>query len=913
MITAMYKALPRRGYPILVLRLRGLRGLSSHAGGGERWRGQPQQQQQQQESKEVKVSVWWDFQKCQLPPDANPCRVAPRVTAALRAAGIRGPVEITAFGDVFVLPRPVQEVLAATGVAFSHVPASGKDGSDRSFIADLVYWIAQNPPPAHFFLISGDEHFANILHRLRMSNYNILLACPNNEPSILCSAATIMWPWEALIKGEGFTRKHFNQPPDGLSCSWYGNYRGALDDPFQKAEPKHSVNVSLQTKKPEKPPITSKSVVNGPDYARFIDPLPGDSQPALVGEKSFTRMSYQQSIGDRKCLTETKNEKPRSSNVPSSPSDILSLEQQKIPVGDDPFLQGEFNHSMNVPLQTKKPEETPRIPKSVITCIRRALNSYPEGVNLEDLLSELKENKLFMYNGLYGFKNFSALLQAMPDYVKFIDPLPGDSQPVVVGEKSFNRFPSAQSNGEVKCLIETKNEKPPSSNIPSSPSDILSPEQRKIPIVDAPSSQSGLLSRDQRKAPPVDFIKPSEPPAGHMEADMVITAATPSSEAQGSSDVTSQEGQHNRHLRKAMKNCSTADNADVNGPDNSSAGSTSLSDDPSNNCSETDVKRNFANTKNHNGETVEISKAEKIRGSGESNKGIFSWAARWWSSGKSDTQDNQNHDGTRKDLDKGCSFVNSASGQQVGVEMFEKSYFWDALQQYLLTHHGSKLVSEAKAREELAHGLQKGCSLLKGLDEKHIHQLVHLLISEKKWIKECRSETFHFQLTLPQRGTCAPLHSCKPEGSTSPLTNGNGQASCKGNEYRGNVDDFAWEELGPVSSAGDPHPETGKVVCYHPPTSSDDEFSDGEIHAVDEQAGKDSDAEFSENENHTASQQARRDPSRSSLVEIIALWETGKDDGSPPRNFKAECSRTNKHYRQCYRPSTKQQRQQQHS
>ena len=218
-------------------------------------------------------------------------------------------------------------------------------------------------------------------------------------------------------------------------------------------------------------------------------------------------------------------------------------------------------------------------------------------------------------------------------------------------------------------------------------------------------------------------------------------------------------------------------------------------------------------------------------------------------------------------------------------------------------------------REELAHGLQKGCSLLKGLDDKHIHQLVHLLISEKKWIKECRSETFHFQLTLPQRGTCAPLHACKPQGSSSPLTNGNGQASCKGNEDHGNVDDFAWEVLGPVSSAGDPHPETGKVVCYHPPTSSDDEFSDGEIHAVDEQAGKDSDAEFSEDESHTASQQARRDPSRSSLVEIIASWETqtGKDDGSPPRNFKAECSRTNKHYRQCYRPSTKQQQQQQHS
>jgi hypothetical protein len=126
----MSQALARRGYPLLILRVQGTRALSSHAagggvgapyGGGERWRGHPHQQE---ESKAVKVSVWWDFQMCQLPPGANPCRVAPRITAALRAAGIRGPVEITAFGDVFTLRRSAQEVLAATGVAFSHVPPS---------------------------------------------------------------------------------------------------------------------------------------------------------------------------------------------------------------------------------------------------------------------------------------------------------------------------------------------------------------------------------------------------------------------------------------------------------------------------------------------------------------------------------------------------------------------------------------------------------------------------------------------------------------------------------------------------------------------------------------------------------------------------------------------------------------------
>ena len=260
----------------------------------------------------------------------------------------------------------------------------------------------------------------------------------------------------------------------------------------------------------------------------------------------------------------------------------------------------------------------------------------------------------------------------------------------------------------------------------------------------------------------------------------------------------------------------------------------------------------------------------------------------------------------------------------------------------------------------MTHELQKDCWLLKGLDEKNIHQLVHLLLSEKKWIKECTSETFHFQLTLPPRGKCAPFHSTKSEGISSPLANGRpleqcnnvhdrsktvsrklsarngkGQASYKDNENQGN--DFDWEELGPISSAVDPHPETVKEVRYQPPTPSDDEFPDDEnhtagqqagqdsdaefseeeSHTVSEQAGKDLDAEFSEDENQTASQQAGRDPSQSSLMKILASWNTSQDDdsrrhhgvgrlgGKPPRNTTVDCSRTDRGYRQCWCPTAK--------
>lgn len=99
-----------------------------------------------------------------------------------------------------------------------------------------MYWVSQNPPPAHLFLISGDRDFASILHRLRMNNYNILLASPDNAPGVLCSAASIMWPWHALLMGENLTGKYFNQPPDGPYGSWYGHYKVPLEDPFSFVE-----------------------------------------------------------------------------------------------------------------------------------------------------------------------------------------------------------------------------------------------------------------------------------------------------------------------------------------------------------------------------------------------------------------------------------------------------------------------------------------------------------------------------------------------------------------------------------------------------------------------------------------------------------------------------------------------------
>ncbi|XP_010462833.1 PREDICTED: uncharacterized protein LOC104743447 [Camelina sativa] len=206
--------------------------------------------QYDEESRSVRVPVWWDFENCHLPAGATSVfKLSQTITSAVRNIGIKGPINITAFGDLIQLSRTNQEALSATGITLTHVPQGGKNSTDRSLITDLMCWVSQNPPPAHLFLISSDSDFATVLHRLRMSNYNILLA-GNEEatPGVLCSAASIMWDWDALVRGKYTACKHFNQPPDGPFNSWYGHYRTPLLDPFATTNSSQVVSfTSLKT------------------------------------------------------------------------------------------------------------------------------------------------------------------------------------------------------------------------------------------------------------------------------------------------------------------------------------------------------------------------------------------------------------------------------------------------------------------------------------------------------------------------------------------------------------------------------------------------------------------------------------------------------------------------------------------
>uniref|UniRef100_A0A0D9Z7W7 NYN domain-containing protein n=1 Tax=Oryza glumipatula TaxID=40148 RepID=A0A0D9Z7W7_9ORYZ len=153
---------------------------------------------------EAKTSVWWDIDRCGVPPCCrDPHRVAHGVIAALAAAGCAGPVSIFAYGDAARVAPPVLAALSSTGISLNHVPAGAKDGTDKKMLVDMLFWAFDNPPPGNYLLISGDQDFSVLLHRLRMKRYGILLAQPSNVSSrVLAAAARTVWSWEKLVTGE---------------------------------------------------------------------------------------------------------------------------------------------------------------------------------------------------------------------------------------------------------------------------------------------------------------------------------------------------------------------------------------------------------------------------------------------------------------------------------------------------------------------------------------------------------------------------------------------------------------------------------------------------------------------------------------------------------------------------------------
>uniref|UniRef100_A0A0E0MJZ2 HTH OST-type domain-containing protein n=1 Tax=Oryza punctata TaxID=4537 RepID=A0A0E0MJZ2_ORYPU len=802
-------------------------------------------------------------------------------------------------------------------------------------MADLVYWIAQNPPPAHFFLISGDKDFANILHRLRMSNYNILLACPRTATGVLCSAATIMWPWEALVKGEDFSPKYFNHPPDGLAGSWYGHCKGALNDPFVDTEPEELVVVPSDLKHGSIP----KYVVNG--------------------------------------IQEVLKSYPNGVNL----SDLrLELKKKNIYLGNDFFGHKKFScllQSLPTFVEFINPPSGEN--QSYVVAANRKLMG-PDKQSFESSTeSNIRDNNL----NRATHNDKSPPLPVSSSFSEKNAKTRNSSQGIAQKLQTANENPPtfAVSSSQSDVLPEDQKEHP-TANLNAH---IESPERLKevdpttasgIPSssgVEDNVNKEGLFKRISLlwKGP-----ESAKSEVSHLESTSTVVV----------DDAQSPQQEHNANEHQGLlkrvykKSCR---NGGTDGSDSVTTGSASTSSHDYHSKKLNyggDMKSLERDTSNSEpcdrSVSVCVDRAEKGDGISKMGKGLFSWVTGWMKFGKSDadnvTANSNVIDEASTDSLKGPESKISAcgSGEEEVHEIFTKSFFWDVLQQQLSKPLGSKLVSKAKTREELVHQLQKlDCWPLKGLAEKDLLQLVNILVSEKKWVEETPSRYFPFRLTLPHKRTCIPSNSRKFDGLSSLFSNGkpllgkyvgdkstnsslpreetlsdchkllkdllleyeygfnisifklrftqkhgyeldpqklgypdlksllqimpgvrvkfprvlptetrNGQAGSKGNGNQSNGDDFVWEELGPVSGTTETVESVDKEMCYRPPTLSDDEFSEDE---------------------NPADQQPRRETEPSSLLQIIDSWHNSKDVSSKTTqdiDGLVDCSRSDHDY-----------------
>ncbi|KAG6605277.1 Meiosis regulator and mRNA stability factor 1, partial [Cucurbita argyrosperma subsp. sororia] len=656
-----------------------------------------------EESRYVRVSVWWDFENCNIPAGVNVFKVAHLITAAVRANGIKGPVQITAFGDILQLSRTNQEALSSTGISLTHIPQGGKNSADRSLLVDLMCWVSQNPPPAHLFLISGDRDFASILHRLRMNNYNVLLASPESAPGVLCSAASIMWHWNALVKGENLVGRHFNQPPDGPYGSWYGHYKVPLEDPFPVNEQASSI---------------------------------------------------------------------RSEEVSEISSD---------------------------------PKPLP-IPRAVIREIRYILKLYPKGISITDLRSELGKSKISIDRDYYGYKKFSRFLLSMPHTLKL--QTNGDGQLIVriVTPRTIEPFESSRGTSDNGTEEQDRNLIAKLNNNGSSP------ESTSVPLVR--SSELNAQDRPEKVQPSYELVKstgeamggePSTWPVSEphvmedskqtskFEADNnMIPSIGQHSEAKtgffrriwrrfvvGSKDHNSENGSH--HI---SEKCSTSDDASkqkscghVTNYSNQNLGEAKSEGKTVKPMSE-DANSVHPVSNSPDREPAKLQKTAVVASAyddkSRSRPGVLSSIRNWFKIRENDTE-------TGKESEQCCE-QNQLKNECGKHQLFSRSSFWQDMQSFIETPKGVELILQSKTRSEMAQKLlEEGPLVLKSLSTSELFDFIESLISDKKWLVECPSETNPFKVTLStaEKSSCTkPLH--RANGLTSIFMNRVSQPSLQG-------------------------------------------------------------------------------------------------------------------------------------
>ncbi|GAB4848290.1 hypothetical protein Ancab_002956 [Ancistrocladus abbreviatus] len=667
---------------------------------------------QDEESRNVRVSVWWDFENCSLPAGVNVFRVAHSITAAIRTNGIKGPVQITAFGDVLQLSRSNQEALSSTGINLIHIPNGGKNSADRSLLVDLLYWVSQNAPPAHLFLISGDRDFAGILHKLRMNNYNILLASQENSPSVLCSAASIMWHWNALVRGEDLVGKHFNQPPDGPFHSWYGHFKMPLEDPYavveqvgcSRADESSDPELSGEAKVRPVPKAVLRVIHN------ILRAYPkGLAITELRAELAKSNISIDRDFYGHK----------KFSRFLSSMPHILKLKSR----GDGQyFVRGVF----------------PRLPEPV-ECNTDISTALTDNGN-QDSTSPTTNGKFHLTSNVVDMK------------ASFSTPLDINVKDKKAEEILMKKVAGADmSNGHYIHKEELSGKKP------------VDPEMIKDhcpPTQDLPS----------KKVADTDISKAHDPHTAELSSekfsDAQVTGKMPAVVEQDSASGMGFfrriwtgwfSGNDNDNEKKAsdMPNQFHASidsheklNSEVNcvEPTRLPAGLCPASCSSGKTEGNVNAKRDMA--------------AQGHADVSNSSPGFLSKIMSWFKLRKKNSHANVSAGQSGKESSQISNTRKSG--------LFLEDSIWSDVEAFIATQKGSNIVLSSRSREQIAQNMQKDGPLsVQSLSEADLFELVDLLISEKKWIHESPSQTHPFRVVEPAGNSSASRDATQLNGLRS--------------------------------------------------------------------------------------------------------------------------------------------------
>jgi len=72
-------------------------------------------------------------------------------------------------------------------------------GAYKQIAMEMIVWMSDNPAPATFLLISGNDSFSSLLHDLSVRSHSILLCGPSQLDESLTANANFIWHWPTLI------------------------------------------------------------------------------------------------------------------------------------------------------------------------------------------------------------------------------------------------------------------------------------------------------------------------------------------------------------------------------------------------------------------------------------------------------------------------------------------------------------------------------------------------------------------------------------------------------------------------------------------------------------------------------------------------------------------------------------------